>query len=417
MRALRGVLTTRGRAFFGSGIVLCLAGIVFGFPDLTRFGVLVIALPVISGAVVPHSQNPDAHRATRLPRPGERGPGGQGGPVVRRTSRRPRPRSSSAEERLDYALGDRPRFRRRPASRPAACAPSTTWCARRCGVVISSAPSGCRCTTLSASPTATPCSRGRARWSSCPPCIPCRRAGARARGVGSEGEQAHLVALHGEDDVTIREYHEGDDLRHIHWPATARTGDLMVRQEDRPAQRRAVLLLDPRPAAHGGSGATGSFEWAVTAVASVAAHLFEAGFSVHLVCAETVASSRAAETLSVTEILDVLAVAAPLADSGSDDILRAAQTLAGGGGLVVAVVGPTDPQATGRVASLRQPGTSALAFVLDAASFGDAPGADDVSGHLDTLRASGWRTVAVRRDDSVSQAWSVLTASTVGASR
>ena len=39
MRALRSVLTTRGRAFFGSGIVLVLAGIIFGFRDLTRFGV------------------------------------------------------------------------------------------------------------------------------------------------------------------------------------------------------------------------------------------------------------------------------------------------------------------------------------------------------------------------------------------
>ena len=29
-------------------------------------------------------------------------------------------------------------------------------------------------------------------------------------------------------------------------------------------------------------------------------------------------------------------------------------------------------------------------------------------------RAGGWRTVAVSRDDSVSHAWSVLTASTVG---
>ena len=54
--------------------------------------------------------------------------------------------------------------------------------------------------------------------------------------------------------MTIREYRDGDDLRRIHWPATARTGDLMVRQEDRPAKRRAVVLLDPAPGAHGGAG-------------------------------------------------------------------------------------------------------------------------------------------------------------------
>ena len=40
-------------------------------------------------------------------------------------------------------------------------------------------------------------------------------------GVGAEGAIPHMVALHGEDDVSIREYRDGDDLRRIHWPATA----------------------------------------------------------------------------------------------------------------------------------------------------------------------------------------------------
>ena len=144
--------------------------------------------------------------------------------------------------------------------------------------------------------------------------------------MGSEGE-LHLIALHGEDDVTIREYRDGDDLRRIHWPATARTGDLMVRQEDRPAQRRAVVLLDPVDA-HGGSGATGSFEWAVSACASIAAHLCESGYAVHLVCPETVDSGRVADTLQIDEILDVLAILLLRPKSTDDLLLRAAQGLA-----------------------------------------------------------------------------------------
>ena len=47
----------------------------------------------------------------------------------------------------------------------------------------------------------------------------------------------------------------------------------MVRQEDRPARRRAVIVLDPRAGGHRGTGPSGSFEWAVTAAASVVAHL------------------------------------------------------------------------------------------------------------------------------------------------
>ena len=73
-------------------------------------------------------------------------------------------------------------------------------------------------------------------------------------GIGAEGAIPHMVALHGEDDVSIRAYRDGDDLRRIHWPATAKTGDLMVRQEDRPARRRAVVVLDSRASGHRGTG-------------------------------------------------------------------------------------------------------------------------------------------------------------------
>ena len=38
----------------------------------------------------------------------------------------------------------------------------------------------------------------------------------------------------GEDFYTMREYVEGDDLRKIHWPATAKRGAFMIRQEETP---------------------------------------------------------------------------------------------------------------------------------------------------------------------------------------
>src|SRR5690606_31919292 len=60
----------------------------------------------------------------------------------------------------------------------------------------------------------------------------------RGQGRGTEGELPQMVALHGEDDVSIRNYRDGDELRRVHWPATAHRGELMVRQEDRPTRRR-----------------------------------------------------------------------------------------------------------------------------------------------------------------------------------
>lgn len=415
MRSLRRLLTTRGRALVGAGIVLGLSGVLFGFVDLIRMSVLAIALPFVAALLV-------RSRRTRLQIERHLEPArvavGQPARIVltfTNVTKRTTP-LFLAEERLDYVLGDRPRFV--VGHIPPGGTRSVEYSVRShlrghhplgpLGVQLPD-PFGL---ALRGAVLA-----GTAELVVLPAVLPLSSTNRPSSGVGSEGEQSHLIALHGEDDVTIREYRDGDDLRRIHWPATARTGDLMVRQEDRPAQRRAVLLLDPRPSAHGGTGATGSFEWAVTAVASIAGHLWHGGYAVHLVCAETVGNARAGDAMTLDEILDVLSVTQPRADDGQDEVLRAAQTLTEAGGFVVAVVGASDPEVTARVASLRQAGTTGLALVLDARSFGPAPGADEAGPHTDTLRLAGWRAVTVRRDDELEAAWDRITAAVVGGGR
>lgn len=110
-------------------------------------------------------------------------------------------------------------------------------------------------------------------------------------GVGLSGEAAALRSgLVGPDDALIRDYRPRDDVRRIHWPSTARTGTLMVRREERAWDPSALVLLDSRRAAHRDEGPDGSFEWAVSAAASVGVHLIEAGFTVELVDASGAAS-------------------------------------------------------------------------------------------------------------------------------
>jgi uncharacterized protein (DUF58 family) len=50
----------------------------------------------------------------------------------------------------------------------------------------------------------------------------------------------------GEDFYALRPYVRGDDLRRVHWPSTAKTDDLMIRQDEMPWQSRSTLLLDNR---------------------------------------------------------------------------------------------------------------------------------------------------------------------------
>ena len=68
---------------------------------------------------------------------------------------------------------------------------------------------------------------------------------------------------------------------------TSHTGELMVRQEDRPTQRRAVLLLDTRACAHSGGARSASLEWAVS-MCRVGRRRTSSrrGYAVHLLTAE-----------------------------------------------------------------------------------------------------------------------------------
>lgn len=80
----------------------------------------------------------------------------------------------------------------------------------------------------------------------------------------------------GDDFYTLRDYQQGDDLRRVHWPSSAKRDDLMIRQLELPWQSRALVLLNPRSISY----PTGDhFEHAVRAAASATRHLFRSSFS------------------------------------------------------------------------------------------------------------------------------------------
>ena len=96
----------------------------------------------------------------------------------------------------------------------------------------------------------------------------------------------------GSPDVTIREYRLGDDLRRIHWPTTARVGELMVRREEQQWQSRCTVLIDNRRISHRGYGAKSSMERAVSVTASIMRYLVAQDFEVRLVSATGRSSSH-----------------------------------------------------------------------------------------------------------------------------
>lgn len=77
--------------------------------------------------------------------------------------------------------------------------------------------------------------------------------------------RASSVLGGGEDFYALRAYVQGDDLRKVHWPSTARLDELMIRQDEMPWQARATVLLDLRRSVHDAE----TLESAVSAAASI----------------------------------------------------------------------------------------------------------------------------------------------------
>jgi len=67
----------------------------------------------------------------------------------------------------------------------------------------------------------------------------------------------------------VREFHAGDDVRRIHWPATARRGAPMVREYERDLQPLFAVFLDLDRAGRAGLGRKSTLEYLVRVAASL----------------------------------------------------------------------------------------------------------------------------------------------------
>ncbi len=413
MTHIRDILTTRGRAFVAAGLTLLVGGLLLGFTDITRVGVLLAALPALAGMATRRGVNSvEVTRSVHPARLVVDQPASV--EVVFENISGRRTQLQLAEERVDFVLGDRPRFVL-PPMEPGEIREvdyqirSHVRGRHRLGPLTLRVrdPFGLAtiATSLLGSTEVLVLPRIEVVGSGRP----------RGDGVGAEGAIPHMVALHGEDDAAIRSYRDGDDLRRIHWPATAHRSELMVRQEDRPARRRAVIVMDSRANGHQGSGTLGSFEWAVTAAASIAAHLSGHSYALHLVSSETTADGEATQTIEIDNALASLAVARLGTDQELEEVLHWAYPLTSAGGLVIAIVTDHDEDVLRRIAALRQPGGTGLLFLLDSTSFARGragPPSEQARALASLVAAAGWSTCVVGSGMTVAQAWDKVSAGT-----
>ena len=430
-------LTTRGRCLVGGGGALLLLGVLLGEQSLVQMAVFVLALPVIGAASVTRERFLLASRRTLTPARLPRGASADVLLEISNADQRPGGLWVLTEQ-VPVDLGRSPRFvvDRLPGGGSTSLGyrvhgerrgrhllgPLRLRLVDPFGLVERSAV-GTDTAVLLVVP------RVRRLGSEGP---------AGGQGGGGEGSR-RTIAVHGEDDVSTREYRHGDDLRKVHWRATARTGELMVRLEERPWRAQATLLLDTRAKAHllaprhapfariGPPGDEApppdSLEWLIEAAASIGTTLAERGAVLRAVTdtGELVPTSGRGR-LSAEDLLDRLATLGPSRvpglRAGVEQVCRAA-----GDGPVVCLLGAVGPDDVVELIRGRSGPTRNAAILLDIESWGDAGlgrarrGATaGARGVLTTqredaatlLRSAGWRVAVADAHRSVAEVWAAL---------
>ena len=183
----------------------------------------------------------------------------------------------------------------------------------------------------------------------------------------------------------LREYATGDEPRSIHWRASARTDDLMVKEFTVEGLHRCTVVFDPSPGAH---GSRAGFEQGVTAAASLVSSAMRAGLSTRFVTAGGI-DLRGPEVVHTTQrvLARIEPTDAPLAALDND--------MTDGLVLLVVITGSRRAASWQASASIADPTITRVLVATD----------DDATG------AS--LAVSARTDDTFVAAWQEL----VGAAR
>lgn len=405
MREALAGLTIRGRSFLAAGVSAVVCAVVLGQSTLVRVGVLLLALPLLTAYAVARSRYRLSLTRTVNPQVVTAGQPAEVALTLRNDGRMPSG-ALRVEEQLPYALGSRPRFVleriehgwHRRVTYPVRAESRGRYEIGPMSVRVGD-PFGLveltrtfRTTTpLTVTPRTVPL-----------PALPLEAAQS-----GSGDHRPRAFAGGSAEDVTVRDYRRGDDLRRVHWRSSAKVGELMVRREEQPWQSRATVFLDNRSGAHRGQGIASSLETAVVVAASAAVHLSRRGYSVRLVTATgedptTAWHSRDAD-VTTSQLLEALAMVQPDPATTLDTSWLGEH---GTGGVTVAVVGGIVGPDLPILRRIQHHSDLALAIALDVEAWGASRTGS--GGAAPILLQQGWRATSLLPDDRIEQAWQAL---------
>ena len=399
-RRLSGPLTARGGSFLVAGTVTVLCGLVLSQPDLVRLGALLVVLPIISALIACRSRYRLAC-TRRLDPP--RVAAGQTAVVTALVESASGLRAGGllAEDVIPGPLTASPRFvladiepggqrelsyEIRPEARGKfTVGPLRTRVAGAFGLVEMA-------TSLQATSTLVVT----------PEIVALPRADSPGSWLGGGDGGMGTIPAAGEDEAASRAYQDGDSMHRVHWKSTARYGELMVRREEPQRPNSAAVFLDTRRCAHAGRGPASSFEFAVSAAASIGAHLSGEGLPARLITEAGEIDPRG--TFSDTT-LDLLAVISP---SQEASLGSGTTSLATAGGRLIAVTGRLSADDAARLATARRGNAPAMALLLAVSAWTSGGTCPDAARSAEILSAAGWRAVIVTAGTPLAAAWGQL---------
>jgi uncharacterized protein (DUF58 family) len=229
--------------------------------------------------------------------------------------------------------------------------------------------------------------------------------GLAVQGAGSGDSAVRHLYRSASEFYTMREYVTGDDLRRIHWPSVARTGHLMIRQDETTRRSVATIFLDNRQTALGPSG-SGGFERAVSVAATVGRSLVRSGFAVRLARVDAPAGVVTEERL-----LESLADVTHSRERGIGKALRALRATVVNDSTLVLV---TCPPSGGEVTGISRAGSGfgrkvvVLVYPVPLATL-PPEAASEIEARASVARASlqraGWEVLVIEPDRRLTEAW------------
>jgi len=201
----------------------------------------------------------------------------------------------------------------------------------------------------------------------------------------------------------VRPYEFGDSFNRIHWPSTARTGDLMVKIFELDPASDIWIILDMHRDVHLGEGDDATEEHCVRIAASVARYFLTANRSVGYMAFGRNFEVQEAErgVQQYTRILEALAMVRAWGDVPIGNLLANEARRFGRHTTVVVITPSTDEAWVGGLGALQQRGVKVAAILLEPSTFG---GEESSLGVFASLAASDVYTYLVKRTDDLGSA-------------